>query len=71
MGGENMEKVHVSILNLLGHEALELSTEEAERLIHLEHGRYFVVDEATKTLIKEVNLEPGQRIALIPIARGG
>jgi hypothetical protein len=36
-----------------------------------EQGRYFVVDEETRNLLKEVSLEPGQRIALIPIARGG
>ena len=58
-------------LNELGHEVLELTPEEAERLIVSEQVRYFVVDEATRTLLKEVSLEPGQRIALIPIARGG
>ena len=68
-----MEKVYVSVrrLNELGHETLELTPEEAEKLIVSEQGRYFVVDEATRTLLKEVSLEPGQRIALIPIARGG
>jgi hypothetical protein len=58
-------------LNELGHETLELTPEEAEKLIVSAQGRYFVVDEATRTLVKEVSLEPGQRIALIPIARGG
>ncbi len=66
-----MEKIHVRILNNLGHEAMELSVEEAERLVFSGHGRYFVIDEATKTLVNEVKLEPGQRIALIPIATGG
>lgn len=68
-----MEKVYVSVrrLNELGHETLELTPEEAERLMFASQGRYFVVDEATKNLVKEVSLEPGQRIALIPIARGG
>ena len=58
-------------LNELGHETLELTPEDAEKLIVSEQGHYFVVDEATRTLLKEVSLEPGQRIALIPIARGG
>jgi len=68
-----LEKVYVSVrrLNELGHETLELTPEDAEKLIVSEQGRYFVVDEATQALLKEVSLEPGQRIALIPIARGG
>lgn len=68
-----MEKVYVSVrrLNELGHETLELTPEEAERLIFASQGRYFVVDEGTRALLKEVSLEPGQRIALIPIAMGG
>ena len=66
-----MEKVHVRKLGELGHEPLELTPEETVRLILSEHGRYFVVDEATRSLLKEVTPEPGQRIALIPIARGG
>jgi hypothetical protein len=66
-----MEKVYVSILNTLGDEPLELTPEEAERLIFASQGRYFVVDEGTRALLKEVSLKPGQRIALIPIAMGG
>lgn len=66
-----MEKVHVRKLGELGHEPLELTPEEAERLMVSVQGRYFVVDEETRALLKEVTPEPGQRIALIPIARGG
>ena len=66
-----MEKVHVRRLSELGHETLELTPEEAERLMVSVQGRYFVVDEETRSLLKEVTPELGQRIALIPIARGG
>lgn len=66
-----MEKVHVRVLNELGHETLELSPEEFKEMIQLERGRYFVVDEETMTIVKKLSIEPGQRIALIPIARGG
>lgn len=68
-----MEKVHVRVLNELGHETFELTPEEAEELIMGKEGRFFVVDEETRKLIREVSvsLEPGQRIALIPIAKGG
>jgi len=66
-----LEKVHVRVLNELGHETLELSPEEFKEMIQLERGRYFVVDEETMTIVKKLSIEPGQRIALIPIARGG
>jgi len=66
-----LEKVHVRVLNELGHETLELSPEEFKEMIQLEKGRYFVVDEETMTIVKKLSIEPGQRIALIPIARGG
>jgi len=66
-----LEKVHVRVLNELGHESLELSPEEVKEMIQLERGRYFVVDEETMTIVKKLSIEPGQRIALIPIARGG
>ena len=66
-----MDRVHVRVLNELGHEPLELSPEEVRNMIQLERGRYFVVNEETMTMVKELSFEPGQRIALIPIARGG
>ena len=66
-----MEKVKVRVLNELGHESLEMSPEEFKDMIQLERGRYFVVDEETMSIVKELSVEPGQRIALIPIARGG
>ena len=66
-----MEKVKVRVLNELGHESLELSPEEVRNMIQLERGRYFVVNEETMTIMKELSFEPRQRIALIPIARGG
>lgn len=64
-------KLQVTILNEIGHESMEVTTEEAERLITVNMGRYFVVNEETQELLQELKLEPGQRIALIPIATGG
>jgi len=64
-------KVRVTILSERGHEPMEVTPEEAERLITVNRGRYFVVDEETNELLREFKLEPGQRIALIPIATGG
>lgn len=66
-----MEKIKVRVLNELGHEPLELSPEDFKDMIQLEQGRYFVIDEETKSILKDLNVEPGQRIALIPIAKGG
>lgn len=64
-------KLQVRILSELGHEPFELTPEEAERLITVSRGRYFIVDEETNQLLQELKLEPGQRIALIPVAQGG
>lgn len=64
-------KVQVTILSEIGHEPMEVTPEEAERLITVSQGRYFVVDEETQELLQELKLESGQRIALIPIATGG
>ena len=64
-------KLQVRILSELGHETVELTPEEAERLITVSRGRYFVVDEESHALLQELKLEPGQRIALIPIAPEG
>ena len=64
-------KVKITILSELGHEPMEVTPEEAERLITINRGRYFVVNEETNELLQEFKLEPGQRIALIPIATGG
>ena len=66
-----VKKVQITILSEIGHEPMEVTPEEAERLITVSRGRYFVVDEETKELLQEFKLEPGQRIALIPIATGG
>ena len=66
-----MEKVQVRILSELGHEPMEVTPEEAERLITVSQGRYFIINEETQALLQELKLEPGQRIALIPIATGG
>ena len=63
--------MQVRILSELGHETLELAPEEANRLITVSQGRYFVMDEETHGLLSELELEPGQRIALIPKAIGG
>jgi uncharacterized protein YlzI (FlbEa/FlbD family) len=66
-----LEKVHMRILNELGHESLEMTPEEAVQMIFSQRGRYFIVDEETRTVMNEITPQPGQRIALIPIARGG
>ena len=58
--------VKVKQLGPMGHAAVELSVEDAEKLIYGKGDRYFVVDEKTKKVIQEVKLEDGQEIALIP-----
>lgn len=52
-------KVKITILSELGHEPMEVTPEEAERLITMNRGRYFVVNEETNELLQEFKLEPG------------
>ena len=62
----------VDILGPKGHETVVLPPEEAEKLIAEEYGkRYFVRDQKTREILREIKLEEDQEIALIPIAGGG
>lgn len=68
--------VTIKKLGYAGHETFEdLTPEEAEKLIdqlEIKDGqRYFVMDMETKKLLKEIKLQENQKIALIPVVRGG
>jgi len=63
--------VKIVYLNRKGHETVELSPKEAEQLIKAEQGRYFVVDAETRQVLREIKLEDGQELMLVPIVRGG
>jgi len=63
--------VKIHILGKKGHETVELPPKEAEELIEAEEGRYFVVDAETKQILREIKLEEGQELMMIPIVRGG
>ena len=68
--------VTVSILNEKGHEQfVDLTPQEAEALIEetieAEGTRYFIIDRTSDKLLRELKLQEGQDIVLIPIARGG
>lgn len=54
-----------------GDEAQEVTVEEAEEMIEAEAGNYFVVDADSKKVLKELKLEDGQSLMLIPRACGG
>ncbi len=63
--------VKVRILDERGHSKVELSVKETERLIREKGERYFVADEKTGKIIKEIKLRENQEIALIPKVTGG
>lgn len=63
--------VKIHILGKNGHETIELSKEEAEHLIEAEEGRYFIIDSKTKQILREIKLEEGQELMMIPIVSGG
>ena len=66
----------VKILGRKGHEELkDLTPEEAKEVIDklesVEGLRFFVVDLETKKVLKELELQEDQELAVIPIIRGG
>jgi len=66
----------VKILGRKGHEELkDLTPEEAKEVIENLEGveglRFFVVDLATKKVVKELVLQEDQELAVIPVIRGG
>jgi molybdopterin converting factor small subunit len=63
--------VKVSILNIKGHHKVEMSVEEAENLIREKGERYFIVDEKTGKVVRELKLRDNQEIALVPKVTGG
>ena len=68
--------ITIRVLGVLGDETLtDLSVEEAEKIIEeveiKEGKRYFVLDMQTNKVLKEIKLEPNQRLALIPVVAGG
>ena len=64
--------VKVKILSFPGgYEELDLSPEEAEKLVYEKKEQYFVVDWATKEVLQEIKLKEDHVIALIPKIQGG
>ncbi|NIM45427.1 MAG: hypothetical protein GTN80_06740 [Nitrososphaeria archaeon] len=64
--------VKVKILSFPGgYEELDLSPEEAEKLVYKKKEQYIVVDWATKEVLQDIKLKKGQVIALIPKIQGG
>lgn len=63
--------VKVSVMGKEGHRKIEMSVAEAEALIREKGERYFVADEKTGKILKEIKLRENQEIALIPKVTGG
>ena len=63
--------IKVTIANRKGHEPLLLSQEDAERLIEVEQGRYYVVEPKTHRLIRMVDIGEHEELMLLPIPGGG
>jgi len=63
--------VKISYLNKRGHETVEMTVEEAENLIEAEQGRYYVVNMETKQVLREIKVEDGQKLMLVPFVQGG
>lgn len=63
--------IQIRKLTSKGDETVELPMEEAENMLDVEVGRYFIVDDATGRVMNEIHLEEGQKLTLIPKVSGG
>jgi len=63
--------VRIRKLGLSGHDTFNLSLDEAQAMVDVDAGRYFVIDEETTKLVSEVKLKDGQKIMMVPIVQGG
>ena len=63
--------VTLILLTRSGHEEVQTTAEEAQALIDAEPGKYYVVNADTKDIIRQVVVEEGQTLQLIPVVQGG
>lgn len=63
--------VKVTTLDGSGHTMQDLTTIEVEALLDTEGYKYYIMDAKTRQLIKELKVEDGQELFLLPIITGG
>jgi hypothetical protein len=63
--------VRIRRLGSSGHDTFYLTLDEAQAMIDVDVGRYFVIDEETTKLVSEVKLKDGQKIMMVPMVQGG
>lgn len=66
----------LKILGKHGHESLvDVTPEEAlqkiEELEHIEGKTFFIVDMETKKIVKKIEIQQEQELAIVPFIRGG
>lgn len=63
--------IKVTTLDGTGHTSQELSKIEVEELLDTQGYKYYVVDAKTRKIMKEITLEDGQELYLMPMIAGG
>ena len=63
--------IRIRVLGAKGDETKELTVEEAEDMVEAELGTYYVVNAETKKIMREIKLEDGMSLMLLPAVRGG
>jgi len=63
--------VKVKKLGFEGHKTVFLSEEEAQEMINAEGERYFIRNDKTGKIVREIKVRKGQELTLIPIVAGG
>jgi len=63
--------IRIRVLGAKGDETKELTVEEAEDMVEAELGTYYVVNAETKKIMREIKLEDGMSLMMIPAVQGG
>ncbi|MDH5440633.1 MAG: hypothetical protein OEZ48_00265 [Candidatus Bathyarchaeota archaeon] len=63
--------IELKIANRKGHETQILSEEDAERLIEVERGRYYILDPETHSILRKIDVGEHEALMLLPIPGGG
>ncbi len=63
--------VKIRKLGSEGHKTLKLSEEEAQEMLDADVGRYFIRNNQTGKIVREIKVRKGQDLTMIPIVAGG
>ena len=63
--------VRIKKLGPEGHRTVTLSEEEAQEMLDAEAGRYFIRNNKTGKIVREIKVRKGLDLTMIPVVAGG